>query len=66
MTDLDYIKKFSKITIKQICKENHIDYSNLWAGRSASSKVHLVRKAIESKMGKLQIDEFEELKNDYN
>lgn len=58
VNDLDYIKKFSKITISEICRENKINTSNLWAGRLSEEKVHLIRKAIEAKVGGIYVEEY--------
>jgi hypothetical protein len=58
MKDLDYIKKFSKITVKDACKENGVNSSNLYAGRCSDDKVHLVRQCIEAKIAKLTIEDY--------
>lgn len=58
--DLTFIKKISKITVKQICQENNINASNLWAGRCSKENVALVRKAIEAKIAKIREEEFNE------
>lgn len=58
MTDLDFIKKFSKITVKRVCEENGISSSNLWSGRLSQEKVHTIRKAIEAEMGTIYVEEF--------
>lgn len=63
MNDLDYIKKFSKITVKKICIDNDIDPSNLWAGRVSKNKIKLVRKAIESAIGNIYKEEYDKQKN---
>lgn len=63
MSDLDYIKKFSKITVKKICINNDIDPSNLWAGRVSKEKIKLVRKAIESAIGNIYKEEYDQQKN---
>lgn len=62
MSDLDYIKKFSKIKVSRICREHHISSSNLWSGRLKPDKVHLIRKAIESEVGDIYIEEYKTLK----
>lgn len=59
MNDLDYIKKFSKITIAEICRENNINTSNLWSGKLSEEKLHIVRKAIEAKVGGIYVEEYE-------
>ena len=63
-TDLNFIKKFNKITIKQICNETGISPSNLWTGRCSKEKIALVRKLIESKIAEIRIEEFKELNGD--
>ena len=63
-TDLNFIKKFNKITIKQICDETGISPSNLWTGRCSKEKISLVRKLIESKIAEIRIEEFKELNGD--
>lgn len=62
MGDLEYIKKFSKIKIAKICRENGINPSNLWAGRLNDEKVHLIRKAIEAQVGGIYQEEYEKSK----
>lgn len=66
MNDLDFIKGFSKISVKDICDKKHVDKSNLYAGRSSEEKVKKVRKGIESEIGKLFIEpeEKEQTKKD--
>lgn len=59
-TDLNFIKRFNKITIKQICQETGISPSNLWTGRCSKEKITLVRKAIESKIAEIRVEEFNE------
>lgn len=58
MTDLDYIKKFSKIKIKNVCEKNHISSSNLWSGRLSKDKIHRIRKAIEAEISNIYIEEY--------
>lgn len=58
MKDLDYIRKFSKITVKGACKENGVNSSNLYAGRCSDEKVHIVRQCIEAKIAKLTVDDY--------
>lgn len=63
MNDLDYIKKFSKIKIASICRENGISSSNLWSGRLNNEKIHLIRKAIESEVGSIYREDYEKTKS---
>lgn len=60
--DLTFIKKISKITVKQICEENGINPANLWTGRCSKENVTLVRKAFEAKIAKIREEEFAEYK----
>ena len=62
MNDLNYIKKFSKIKIAKICRENGVSSSNLWSGRLSDEKVHLIRKAIEAQVGGIYLEEYEKSK----
>lgn len=58
MTDLEFIKRFSKINIKVICEENNINSANLWTGKTSKKNQLIVRKAIEHKIAKIYEDEF--------
>lgn len=51
--DLKYIKGFAKINVASICKELHIDKSNLWRGRSSVKNIEKVKKTIEEKLKEL-------------
>ena len=58
--NLNFIKKISKITVKDICKEYKINTSNLWTGRCSKENVALVRKAYEAKIAKIREEELNE------
>lgn len=66
MDNLDYIKKFSKITITGICKKYNITRPNLINGKSSKENEKIVREEIESEIAKLYIKEHknEQQKND--
>ena len=57
MSDLEYIKKFSKIKIARICRDLNITPSNLWSGKLKAEKIHKVRKVIESEIGGIYVEE---------
>ena len=58
MEDLEFIKKFSKITIKKVCELSGVNRSNLMSGKiKDEKKIKKVRKAIESEIAKLYIME---------
>lgn len=59
MTDLEYIKKFSKITITKVCKKLDINRGNLLNGRTTKSNIKKVREELESEVAKLYIKEKE-------
>lgn len=59
MKDIDFIKNFSKITIKGSCKRAKVDRANLWAGRVSDDKVKKVREEIEHQVAKLYLKEEE-------
>lgn len=55
--DLEYIKNFSKISIKKVCEQEKINRSNLLTGKCKDNKAKAkqVRKQIESEIAKLYI-----------
>ena len=55
MEDLEYIKKFSKISIKSVCDKAKVDKANLYAGRTSKSNIKKVRKYIESNIAELYL-----------
>ena len=55
MEDLEYIKKFIKISVPIICKKLKIDKSNLYTGKTTSLNIKKVRQEIESEIAKLYI-----------
>lgn len=58
MTDLEFIKRFSRINIKSICEENNINSANLWTGKTSKKNQLIIRKAIEYKLAKIHEDEY--------
>lgn len=62
MTDLEYIKKFGKITIVDICNKKKINRSNLYNGKTTRKNERLVREEIESEIAKLYIKDDEDVK----
>lgn len=63
MTDLEYIKSFTKIQVTKICNKLGIDYTNLYHGKTSKHNEHLVRKELESEFAKLYINK-DELKKE--
>lgn len=55
--DLEYIKRFSQITIIEACKKANVNKSNLWTGRTSKKNIKKVRKILESEVAKLYIIE---------
>lgn len=55
MEDLEYIKKFSKINITNVCKKAKVDKSNLYSGRTSPKNVKKVRRYIESNIAELYL-----------
>lgn len=55
--DLNYIKKFSKITIKEACKHFGYNQGNICAGKSGEKATHNVRKYIENELFKIYGEE---------
>ena len=60
MKDLDYIKKFSKISISAFCEKNKINRQNLLNNRTTQKNAKIVREEIESEIAKLYIKEDKE------
>ena len=59
MEDLDYIKNFSKITMKSVFEKAKVDKSNVFNGKASKKKINKVRKQIESDIAKLYLMEDE-------
>lgn len=57
MEDLEYIKKFSAITIAKACRHYKLDRSNLVNGRLGREKEKKVRKYIENELAKVYLEE---------
>ena len=53
MNDLEYIKNFNKINLKDICKKAKVNRGNLYSNRTKKSNIVKVRKTIESEIAKL-------------
>ena len=54
--DLEFIKKFSKISVQDICNKKNVNRANLLNGRSSKTNTKRVRKGIESEVAKLYIE----------
>lgn len=57
MDDLEYIKKFSKITIKDVCKKSKANRSNVLSGNASKKTINRVKRQLESEVAKLYIIE---------
>lgn len=55
MNDYEFVKAFSKITIKKIAEKLKISRCNVASGRINAEKMHEVRRLIESEIAKLYI-----------
>ena len=66
MNDLEFIKRFSKITVKGACEMSGVNSpSNLFADRVAKDKVHMVKMHLyNSILGLIQDDVEADLAND--
>ena len=56
---LNFIKNFSKLSVKSICKELSIDPSNLYRGNTSQKNIDLVYITIIKKM-KILVDDVKE------
>ena len=54
---LNWIKGFSKISVKSICEDLKINRGNLLNGKSTDKNAELVKKAIEERLKELDYDE---------
>lgn len=61
--DLEFIKKFSKISVQEICKKKKVNRPNLLTGRSTKINSKKVRKGIESAIAELYIEKEENKEN---
>lgn len=60
MSNLDFIKKFSKITVKDACAKVGVkSCSNLWAGRVAEDKAEQVKNILITQFLQLIQDDLE-------
>ncbi len=57
MEDLEFIKRFSKISISGICEKKNINRAKLLTNRSTKKNAKIVREEIESEVAKLYIKE---------
>jgi len=48
--DLEFIKKYSKISITAICKKIGVNRGNVWTGRASADTIRKVREAINSEI----------------
>lgn len=55
--NLQYIKKFSKINISDICRRCKVDRSNLINGKTSEKNIELIKEMIENDIAKLYIKE---------
>lgn len=51
--DFKFIKDFSNISVRQICIELDIDYTNLIKGKSSAEKTRLVKEEIIKRLNNL-------------
>lgn len=57
MKDLEFIKKFSKITVSGACKKTKVDRAGLLMNRLKDEKAKAVREEIEDQIARLYIKE---------
>ena len=55
--DLEFIKKFSKITVSGACKKAKVDRAGLLTNRLKDEKAKAVREEIENQIARLYIKE---------
>lgn len=52
--DLDFIKRFQKITLSQICKDLRVDKPSIYRGTASADNIRKVRLEIEKRLDELQ------------
>ncbi len=57
MDDLEYIKRFSKISIKKACEKTKANRGNILSGRASKKTINKVKRHLESEVAKLYIIE---------
>lgn len=60
--DLEYIKNFSKINIRDICKELNIDKSNVYRGIASAEKIRQVKEELQKRINELEENKVIEVK----
>lgn len=55
MEDLEFIKKFSKISITKACKNCYVNRANLINNRTTKENIKKVREDLESQVAELYI-----------
>lgn len=60
MDDLEFIKRFSKITVKGVCERKKLTRTNVITGKTKKSNIKKVRQGIESEIAKLYLEENED------
>lgn len=55
MEDLDYIKKFSKISIKNACIKAKVNRGNLLNNRTTKENIKKVREVLEDEVARLYL-----------
>ena len=55
MDDLEYIKRFGKVSLRKACKKCKVDYSNLFNGRVKPEKIKQVKRQIENDLAELYL-----------
>lgn len=55
MTDLEFIKKFSKIRISDICKNLKIQKNNVYTGKTKKENISRVKNEIYKELANLMV-----------
>lgn len=64
MEDLDYIKKFSKISITSACKKANVQRTNVLNGKASAKSINKVKKQIENDVAELYLIDKGEKENE--
>lgn len=55
--NLEFLQKFSKITVKGICRKKGIDSANIYTGRASENTIEIVRNEIEKELNNIYREE---------
>ena len=52
--DCDFIKKFTKISVKRICDDLKVNYANLITYRTSAKKTKMIKEILKKEINQLE------------